>query len=554
MEEEDKKAIKKDSNNKIRFTILAIILISIFCFAITPVTLQNDTYYTIKIGEHVLQNGIDMQDPFSWHEGLSYTYPHWAYDVITYLVYNFFGFLGVYVSTVIICIILGITLYVTNNKLMKNRVTSFFITIVAMYLLKDFIAARAQLVTFILFVLTVYFIEMFLDTKKKRYAIGLITIPILIANIHSAVFPFYFVLYLPYIGEYGAYILSNIGIIINASKIKQIHKKVKKIKDENKIEKIREKVKKLEERQNILLQRQEKRNRNAYKIKIERNNNIKYLVIIMIICLFAGLLTPIGLTPYTYLIKTMQGDTTKNISEHLPLILSNNLEIMSALVVFLAILTFTDTKIRLRDLFMLGGLVFLTFYSRRQASIFILLCSFVLNRLVCTLFSKYDPDGCIKIQNKITNIIGMITTIALVLIISIPIYKPKIDDNILDESTYPVQAANYILAELDINNIKLYNEYNYGSYLLYKGIPVFIDSRADLYSPEFNPGVEVFHDFLNLSGVNISNIEEKLDEYGITHLIMYKGSKLKIFISQNEEKYKLLYEDDSFYIYERKTT
>lgn len=81
----------------------------------------------------------------------------------------------------------------------------------------------------------------------------------------------------------------------------------------------------------------------------------------MIICLFTGFLTPLGTTPYTYLIKTMQGSTTHNISEHLPLTLVNNLEFMCTLVLFIAILTFTDTKIRLSDLFMLGGLIFLHF-------------------------------------------------------------------------------------------------------------------------------------------------------------------------------------------------
>ena len=66
--EKEKKTIDK---NSIRFTIMAVILIAIFCFAISPVTLQNDTFYTIKIGEHILQNGIDMKDPFSWHENLA---------------------------------------------------------------------------------------------------------------------------------------------------------------------------------------------------------------------------------------------------------------------------------------------------------------------------------------------------------------------------------------------------------------------------------------------------------------------------------------------------
>ena len=41
----------KKINSIIKFNIMAIILIAIFCIALTPVTLQNDTFYTIKIGE-----------------------------------------------------------------------------------------------------------------------------------------------------------------------------------------------------------------------------------------------------------------------------------------------------------------------------------------------------------------------------------------------------------------------------------------------------------------------------------------------------------------------
>ena len=184
---------KAKMKNGIKFTIMAVVLIAIFCVALTPVTLQNDTFYTIKIGEHIMQNGIDMQDPFSWHQDLAYTYPHWLYDVITYLIYNTFGMTGIYITTCILSVILGLTLFFTNKKLLKNQSISFIITIGVMYLIRGYIAARAQLVTFILFVLTIYFIERFLETKKKRYAVGLIIIPTLIANLHTAVFPFYFI-------------------------------------------------------------------------------------------------------------------------------------------------------------------------------------------------------------------------------------------------------------------------------------------------------------------------------------------------------------------------
>ena len=184
--ENNKSKEKKKIKNSTKFTILAIILISIFCFAVTPITLQNDTYYTIKIGEHIQNNGIDMKDPFSWHENLEYTYPHWLYDLITYWIYAVFNMDGIYIATCILSCILGISLFITCKKLTKNEVIAFFITIAAIFIIRPYIAARAQLVTFILFVWTVYFIEKFLETKKKRYGIYLITISLLIANLHVA--------------------------------------------------------------------------------------------------------------------------------------------------------------------------------------------------------------------------------------------------------------------------------------------------------------------------------------------------------------------------------
>lgn len=94
-EEQSKKENKAKSTNKtkqtelkkrkkfnINFTIVAIILIAIFCVCITPRTLQNDTFYSIKIGELIKNNGIDMMDHFFWHENLSYIYPHWLYDFL----------------------------------------------------------------------------------------------------------------------------------------------------------------------------------------------------------------------------------------------------------------------------------------------------------------------------------------------------------------------------------------------------------------------------------------------------------------------------------------
>lgn len=569
-----------DKKTKINFHVLAIFVIIIFCFAITPKTLQNDTYYTIAIGEHILENGIDMKDPFSWHEDLPYTYPHWAYDVGTYLVYQLGeniqigGFTAIYIATVMLSITLGIIIYIVLNKICKNEVVSFFITLAMMYLMKSYITARAQLVTYILFILTILFIEKFLETKKKRYAIGLIVIPIIIANVHLAVWPFYFVLYLPYIVEYILVILSDADIyrklklkyykkeIINLenkkNKISDNEQNEKYKKYVEKIKIAKEKLDSLQKRIKEIEEKRKERRSHPYKIILKKNDNVKWLIIIMVICAFTGLLTPLGDTPYTYLPKTMAGNTMENISEHLPLTLIQDIKTLVVIVLFILILMFTDVKIKLRDLFMISGLVLLAFMSRRQVSMFVLIGGIVFAKLLVALLQKYDKEGTNKLITVMTTVYGQIIIILLGILISFMLYRGKINSPIVNESSYPVEACDYILNNLDVENIRIYNEYNYGSYMLYRGIPVFIDSRADLYTPEFNgvkneegkyEGRDIFTDYLNISSI-ATYYENKFESYDITHLLIRKNSKLNLLLSR-DINYKSLYDDKNFILYER---
>ena len=549
-DKEKKKILSKD----VKFNLIAIILIAIFCIALTPVTLQNDTFYTIKIGEHISQFGVDMQDPFSWHEDLAYTYPHWGYDLITYYIYDAFGMTGIYITTCILSAILGISIYLVNTKLAKNKVFSFFITIGAMYLLRSYICARAQLVTFILFILTIYFIEQFLETKKKRYVAGLVIIPILIANLHVAVFPFYFVLYLPYIAEYLIAILAETVFYrkLKIAKLKNKMKKLTKKQDNEKLEKVKQELKELEENVDKIKIKRTKELKDPYKIKLEKNKNVKWLIIIMIICLLTGFLTPLGTTPYTYLIKTMQGNTTQNINEHLPMTLSKDTDVICTLIIFLSLLIFTKSKIRMSDLFMLGGLTYLMLASRRQVSMFAIAGSVILNRLIMNLANIYDKEMPKRALETITKKVGILVITALTLGLSIYFAKDKLDDKYIDETAYPVAACDYILQNIDLGTARFYNEYNYGSYMLFRGIPVFIDSRADLYSPEFsNKEEDIFSDFIDTSGIG-KFYEDIFEKYQITHVITYENSKMNMIITKTKDpNYKELYKDDYFVVYER---
>ena len=439
-------------------------------------------------------------------------------------------------------VVLGLTVYFTNVKLAKNKIISFILTISTMILMESYIAARAQLVTFILFVLTIYFIESFLETGKKRYAIGLIIIPILIANIHLAVFPFYFILYMPYIVEYLIYLLANMKVIKYKRKIKKLNQNV--IKDEN----IENEIANLEE--NLAKEKAKKEVKSFSKLIVKPSKYVVPLIIIMIICIFTGLLTPLKDTPYTYLIKTMQGNTTHNISEHLPLVLIQHIGLLVLIEVYLVFLIFTDTKIRLSNLFLIAGLLLLALMTRRQESMFVLLGVFVLNRLITSFILKYDDKGIKELERVCTKPIIMVILTIIIAVISAILYKNKMNDEYVLEKDYPVQASIWINENLDVSTMKLFNEYNYGSYLLFNDIPVFIDSRADLYAPEFNGKKDIFTDFINLNCLNC-NIQEKLDEYGFTHIILKEDAKLNIYFKLKTDTYKNIYSDENFVIYEK---
>lgn len=383
---------------------------------------------------------------------------------------------------------------------------------------------------------------------------GLIIIPIIIANVHLAVWPFYFVPFLPYIAEYliavllDAHLIHKIDMKLVNDKISKFNKKQGQ---EEKIAKLELIKKEKEEKFERKLEAQKERRENPYKLKIIKKDNVKWLIVIALICLLTGLLTPLGDTPYTYLVKTMQGNTTKSINEHLPMVLIESSYTIAIIAIVLSITIFTDTKIRLKDFFMLGGLIVLALMSRRQLSMLALLGVYSINRLITDLFEKYDKEGIIKFTKIISSGFGRVITILLIVLLSIAIYKSQAGDKFIDSNAYPVEASKYIKENLNLEEIRLYNEYNYGSYLLYEGIPVFIDSRADLYTPEFNgdKDKDVFTDFIKTSALNI-HYETTFNKYNITHLIIPNNAKVNLFISK-DDNYKELYKDEQFVIYER---
>lgn len=526
--------------------ILLIILLIIFSISVVRIELQNDTFFSIAVGRQIMDTGIDMQEHLTWHEGLMYTYSHWLFDLINLFLFNFAGFKAIYIFVVLMTTITSITLFTVLKKLNKNSYAiPFIITIFVIIMGSQYFAARAQIISYVLFILEVYFIEKLLDTNKKRYILGLIVIPIIVANTHAAMWLLCLVFYLPYLAEafFGYFRAKNRCKRL----ITKIEKKLELENNPDKIEILKEKLEKLRKDYELYKENDNKNN----KIYINEHKYIKTLIIVFIITIFTGLLTPIKDTPYTYIFKTMGGISPQYINELRAAIPIVDVGFLVYIIASIFCIASNKTKINLADGFMMLGLIFMSMCSVRCISYLLFIGSIPLTRLIFNYIGNYKYDAVDIAYEKGINKYRFlkISFVFYMLVMALSVFvQINLGGKFVNEKSYPVEACEYILANLDVENMRIFNGFNYGSYLEYKGIPVFIDSRSEMYTEQYND-ITVFQDFVDIQKGKKSYMEV-FDKYDITHALLPKDDIVTKYIF-NDSNYKLIYEDSNFVLYEK---
>lgn len=341
---------------------------------------------------------------------------------------------------------------------------------------------------------------------------GLVIIAIILCNTHMAVFPMYFVLFLPYIVEE---ILSKFFI---------------------------------NDRKKYLLG----------KIEIERHDKLKSLLIIFGISALVGVINPSGFTPYTYTIKTMMGNTMQYIREHKPLdlqFLLYNKQYIYAFIITIIIIIYPKIKIKICDLFLLIGLISLCFISVRQFSLFILISSSIFAIYLTKVINHFFKLKIFKGENFVLlKIVSAILIIFIILMMSIKYFNKQRKVEYVIESKYPINASLWIKDNLILEKLRMYNSYEDGSYLIFQGIPDFVDSRCDLFTYQFNKNLEkendIFTDSMSINN-NEQNYKKIFKKYNINACLINK-SYSTIEMLKNDSNFKNVYEDDYYIIYIRK--
>jgi hypothetical protein len=471
-----------NKNKLLKF--LLIIIVILFLIKICPIVLQNDTFYDVVLGKRYINEGMFKIDDYSIHDGLVYQTHHYLVCIISYIVYNLFSFNGLYILEIILGLIIAYLFYLISKDMIKNKFISYGIIFFQMIALSSFISLRAQMYSYIIFLLEILFIEKYLNNNRRKYLVIITLLPLILINFHSGVIYFYFIIM-------ATYLLN--GLNINAGRLISDKRMGKK--------------------------------------------QVKALIITSIIGVFITIINPYGIDGLTYGLKTLNSPYINNhIAEfaHYNFSLSLGKPIAIYVLTLFICLLFSEKKIKIHEILLFLGTIFMTFTSIRHFSLLIITSIVLIPHIdgIYNVFKRIIFDIVIE-----SNRVKVILSLFIIMFLLPSIINREYD--FVPDDVYPKEAIKYIKNNIDSKD-HIFNEYSFGSYLMFNNIKVFIDSRCDLYNMEYND-TTVFKDYTDLFYNNL-DYREIVFKYNIKYFFVrrndYIVSKL-LYNSKNE----IIYQD-----------
>lgn len=150
-----------------------------------------------------------------------------------------------------------------------------------------------------------------------------------------------------------------------------------------------------------------------------------------------------------------------------------------------------------------------------------------------------------KVQEPPKGAIQAINWLVLVLVVGVTLLWTAVrlgNNPLAVEKTFPVAAANFLI-ESGLAETNIYNHYEWGGYLIWRRIPVFIDGRTELYGDEF------FLSYLKAFEAR-QDWHKPLNEYEVETVIMPYNSALATVLTTNS-LWEVVYMDTQAQIFRR---
>lgn len=210
-------------------------------------------------------------------------------------------------------------------------------------------------------------------------------------------------------------------------------------------------------------------------------------------------------------------------------------------------LILSKRRLALTDVLLFMGTGAAGLLSARHIPIFALAASPIIARYLLSslegsrLYPILSGQFTTRMSSRLYLLNWLVLLIVLVGAISWIADKVQKNDDAVTEH-FPVGAVDY-LERSGLGHKRGYNSYNWGGYLIWRGIPVFVDGRADVYGDEF---LHYYRQTFDLT----DRWQVPLNDFKVDYVLIESTNSLASLLSESDH-WRQDYKDEVATIYMR---
>ena len=484
----------------VRRLFVLLFVVALFAMAVRE-TLDPDMWWHLRTGEAILAGGIPTHDVFSFtvpeHEWVTH---EWGSQVFMWLVYLAGGLPAL---IVVFALLIALTFWLLYASCEGRPFLAAFVVVLAAITSAIVWGARPQIFNLLLTAVFVYLIERVKrseggDGNGERWLLWLLPLLTAVwANLHSG-----YLLGVVVIGTYA------VGEAVQA-----------------------------------YLQPGDERSLSW--------RTVWALFLMAGLSFGAAVLNPSGVRLWLYPFETLGSPAMQAYIQewHSP---DFHVRIFWPFVAMLALgvlsWVYGDKRPTFSELLLFGGTGAAGLLSARNIPIFAIISTPIIVRHLLTVFTGTAAYPLLSGQEESeppTRIMGVLNWVVLAVAVLGALLWTANTIILNDEevaAVYPVTAVDY-LEQSGLAQKRGYNSYNWGGYLIWRGIKVFVDGRADVYGDDFlfyyRRTFEIQEDW-----------QEPLQAFAVDYVLMERGSSLSAVLL-NDPGWQEAYADDLARIFVR---
>ena len=521
------------NRNNVTVMLIAIIgVVAVLGMAVTNV-MDNDLWFILSTGRDIVESGIPYVNTWGIHDGLSTIIQQWVPDVLAWLAYdNIGGILGIGALLAVSASILAFVMYRTG-KLFSGRSYGgegiVLLMIPSLIAMSSYLSARPHVYTMLFIFLVVYVCEAYRRGGGKSI---LVLLPLLMfahVNFHMSMAPFDLFIV-------ACYLIPDIPSWYR----RRIKPGIERFLGQR-----------LRDSRRDGIERRDDGHVELYRAGYDR----KPLFFAFAGMCLAMLVNPYGIDGALYLVKSYSAADYADYISEMGALTPWNAEWSIFMVVMLVIGAMAIGKRTSRSIDLPLSLMFvvtavLSFQHVRNVWL-VVPFAFL---LACDAFGGIHVPRMSPVLGdlKLTRVaFGVVLACVCALFAGTAVNHLMRTDIDSDGRSTPSAAMDYLDAVgADKETTRIFNFFNAGGYIEYRGYKVFIDARPELWEPGITgDDRHYYREFVDAANGS-TDIMELVDEYEFDYLIANTNTTLNSALS-GDDRYHIAMSGNGYNLYER---